>query len=37
LGSSEYSSGNRIQRGRITKTGNAHLRRDCRSCLGLSA
>jgi transposase len=27
LVSSEYSSGNRIQRGRITKTGNAHLRR----------
>jgi transposase len=25
--SSEYSSGNRIQRGGITKTGNAHLRR----------
>jgi len=25
--SSEYSSGNRIQRGSITKTGNAHLRR----------
>ena len=24
---SEYSSGNRIQRGAITKTGNAHLRR----------
>ena len=24
---SEFSSGNRIQRGRITKTGNAHLRR----------
>ena len=23
----EYSSGNRIQRGSITKTGNAHLRR----------
>ena len=27
LVSSEYSSGNRIQRGRITKAGNAHLRR----------
>lgn len=27
LVSSEYSSGNRIQRGKITKTGNAHLRR----------
>ena len=27
LVSSESSSGNRIQRGRITKTGNAHLRR----------
>src|SRR5262249_30036404 len=27
LVSSEYSSGNRVQRGRITKTGNAHLRR----------
>jgi transposase len=27
LVSSEFSSGNRIQRGRITKTGNAHLRR----------
>ena len=27
LVSSEYSSGNRIQRGAITKTGNAHLRR----------
>ena len=27
LVSSEYSSGNRIQRGSITKTGNAHLRR----------
>src|SRR5438105_15742257 len=27
LVSSEYSSGSRIQRGRITKTGNAHLRR----------
>src|SRR5437879_1739408 len=27
LVSSEYSSGNRIQRGPITKTGNAHLRR----------
>jgi transposase len=27
LVSSEYSSGNRIQRGGITKTGNAHLRR----------
>jgi transposase len=25
--SSEHSSGNRTQRGRITKTGNAHLRR----------
>jgi len=27
LVSSEYSSGNRIQRGSITKSGNAHLRR----------
>jgi transposase len=27
LVSSEFSTGNRIQRGRITKTGNAHLRR----------
>ncbi len=27
LVSREYSSGNRIQRGSITKTGNAHLRR----------
>jgi transposase len=27
LVSSEYSSGNRIQRGGITKNGNAHLRR----------
>lgn len=27
LVSSEFSSGSRIQRGRITKTGNAHLRR----------
>jgi transposase len=27
LVSSEFSSGNRIQRGAITKTGNAHLRR----------
>jgi transposase len=27
LVASEYSSGNRIQRGPITKTGNAHLRR----------
>ena len=27
LVSSEHSSGNRIQRGGITKTGNAHLRR----------
>jgi len=27
LVSSEFSSGNRIQRGGITKTGNAHLRR----------
>lgn len=27
LVSSEYSSGSRIQRGAITKTGNAHLRR----------
>src|SRR5712691_798480 len=27
LVSSEHSSGNRIQRGSITKTGNAHLRR----------
>jgi transposase len=27
LVSSEFSSGNRIQRGKITKTGNAHLRR----------
>lgn len=27
LVSSEFSSGNRVQRGRITKTGNAHLRR----------
>jgi transposase len=27
LVSSEYSSGNRIQRGDITKSGNAHLRR----------
>jgi transposase len=27
LVSSEYSSGNRIQRGGITKTGNSHLRR----------
>jgi transposase len=27
LVASEYSSGNRIQRGSITKTGNAHLRR----------
>jgi transposase len=27
LVSSEYSSGNRVQRGHITKTGNAHLRR----------
>ena len=27
LVSSEFSSGNRIRRGRITKTGNAHLRR----------
>jgi transposase len=27
LVASEYSSGNRIQRGGITKTGNAHLRR----------
>ena len=27
LVSSEYSSGNRVQRGRITKAGNAHLRR----------
>ena len=27
LVSSEHSSGNRIQRGRITKAGNAHLRR----------
>src|SRR4030095_15840309 len=27
LVSSEYSSGSRIQRGRITKIGNAHLRR----------
>ena len=27
LVSSEFSSGNRIQRGHITKTGNAHLRR----------
>jgi len=27
LASSEYSSGNRIQRGSISKTGNAHLRR----------
>ncbi len=27
LVSSEYSSGNRVQRGGITKTGNAHLRR----------
>jgi transposase len=27
LVSSKYSSGNRIQRGGITKTGNAHLRR----------
>ena len=27
LVSSEYSSGNRIQRGAITKTGHAHLRR----------
>jgi len=27
LTSSEYSSGNRIQRGSISKTGNAHLRR----------
>ena len=27
LVSSEHSSGNRIQRGRITKTGNSHLRR----------
>ena len=27
LVSREYSSGNRIQRGAITKTGNAHLRR----------
>jgi transposase len=27
LVSSEYTSGNRVQRGRITKTGNAHLRR----------
>jgi transposase len=27
LVSSEYSSGNRVQRGSITKTGNAHLRR----------
>src|SRR5438105_12049340 len=26
LVSSEHSSGNRIQRGRITKAGNAHLR-----------
>ena len=25
--SREYSSGNRVQRGAITKTGNAHLRR----------
>jgi len=27
LVSSEYTSGNRVQRGRITKSGNAHLRR----------
>jgi transposase len=27
LVASEFSSGNRVQRGRITKTGNAHLRR----------
>ena len=27
LVSSEYSTGNHVQRGRITKTGNAHLRR----------
>jgi transposase len=27
LVSSEFSTGNRVQRGRITKTGNAHLRR----------
>jgi transposase len=27
LVSREYSSGNRVQRGGITKTGNAHLRR----------
>ena len=27
LVSSEFSSGHRIQRGSITKTGNAHLRR----------
>jgi transposase len=27
LVSSQYSSGNRIQRGSITKTGNEHLRR----------
>jgi transposase len=28
LVASEHSSGNRIQRGSITKTGNAHLRRE---------
>ena len=34
--SSEHSSGARIQRGGITKTGNAHLQTcDCRSGLGL--
>jgi transposase len=27
LVSSEYTSGNRVQRGAITKSGNAHLRR----------
>ena len=27
LVASEHSSGNRVQRGRITKTGNGHLRR----------
>jgi transposase len=35
LVSREYSSGNRIQRGGITKTGNAHLRRVSSSPPGL--
>jgi transposase len=36
LVASEHSSGNKVKRGSLTKTGNAHRRRsDCRSSLGL--